>query len=73
MWKLPWVGSGNLRGPQQAHSGRWTLLNKDAEEREFSLIGLQQIDEKAHGPGEAFIQAVDAFKDPRTGLEFLSK
>lgn len=73
MWYLPWVGSGNLRGLLQDHNGRWSLLNKDTEEREFSLIGLQQIDEKAHGPREAFIQAVDAFKDPGTGLEFLSK
>lgn len=62
-----------LRGSLQGHSGRWSLLNKDAEEREFSLIGLQQVNQKAHCPGEAFIQAVYTFKDPRTGLEFLSK
>lgn len=58
------AGSGNLRGLLQGHNGRWNLLNKDAEEREFSLIGLQQVDQKAHRPGEAFVQAVYTFKDP---------
>lgn len=53
--------------------GTRSLLNKDAEERELSLVGLQQIDQEAHGPGEAFVQAVYAFKDPGTSLEFLGK
>lgn len=73
MWKLPRVGSGNLRDFLQGHSERGNLLDKDTEEREFGLIGLQQIDQKAHRPGEAFIQAVYTFKDSRTGLEFLCK
>lgn len=73
MWKLPRVGSGNLRDLLQGHSGRWSLLDKDAEERELSLIGLQQIDQKAHRPGESLIQAVYTFKDTRAGLEFLRK
>lgn len=74
MWKLPQVvGSGNLGNLLQGHDGTWSLLNKDAEERELSLVGLQQIDQKAHGPREAFIQAVYTFKDPGTSLEFLRK
>lgn len=67
------TASGNLRDLLQGHSGRWSLLDKDAEERELGLIGLQQIDQKAHRPGEAFIQAVYTFKDPRAGFEFLRK
>lgn len=74
MWKLPQVvSSGNLRNLLQGHGGTRSLLNKDAEERELSLVGLQQIDQKAHRPGEAFIQAVYTFKNPGTSLEFLGK
>ena len=73
VWKLPPVGSGNLRDHLQGHSGTRSFLNKDAEERELSLTGLQQINQKAHSPREAFIQAVYTFKDARTCLEFLGK
>ena len=70
------ASGSRLRKSQEPSAGpRWTrsLLNKDAEERELSLVGLQQIDQKAHRPGEAFIQAVYTFKDPGTSLEFLGK
>lgn len=53
-----------LRGLLPGCDGRWNLLNEDTEEREFSLIGLQQINEKANSAREAFVQAVYALKNP---------